>query len=87
MFGVTGAPRTAGEVEEIADVMRAASQSLANLRLVIVGRGSIEAREAIGAALAGSGVEIQVRGVVPAEVVADEFARADVLLFVRGAIS
>ena len=28
MFGVTGAPRTAGEVEEIADVMREASQSL-----------------------------------------------------------
>ena len=54
---------------------------------MIVGRGSIEAREAIGAALAGSGVEIQVRGVVPAEVVADEFARADVLLFVRGAIT
>ena len=30
VFGVTGAPRTAGEVEEIAGVMRAASQSVAN---------------------------------------------------------
>ena len=87
VFGVTGAPRMAGEVEEIADVMRAASQSLPKLRLVIVGRGSTEAREAIETALAGSGVEIAVRGVVPAEVVADEFARADVLLFVRGAIT
>ena len=32
-------------------------------------------------------MEIAVRGVVPAEEVADEFARADVLLFVRGAIT
>jgi glycosyltransferase involved in cell wall biosynthesis len=87
VFGVTGAPRMAGEVEEIADVMRAASQSLAKVRLVIVGRGSIEAREGIETALAGSGVEIVVRGVVPAEEVADEFARAHVLLFVRGAIT
>ncbi len=87
VFGVTGAPRTAGEVEEIADVMRTASRSLAKLRLVIVGRGSMEAREAIETALAGSGVEIVVRGVVPAEAVAEEFARADVLLFVRGAIT
>ena len=87
VFGVTGAPRMAGEVEEIADVMRAASQSLAKLRLVMVGRGSTEAREGIETALAGSDVEIAVRGVVPAEAVADEFARADALLFVRGAIT
>lgn len=87
VFGVTGGPQTASEVEEIADVMRAASQSLVKVRLVIVGRGSMEARKDIEAALKGSGVEVAVRGVVPADVVADEFARADVLLFVRGAIT
>ena len=87
MFGVTGAPRTAGEVDEIAAVMNQASQSLPALRLVVIGRGATEARKGIETALAGSGVEIVVRGVVPAEEVADEFARADVLLFVRGAIT
>ena len=87
VFGVTGAPRTAGEVEEIAAVMNEASKSLPVLRLVIIGRGATEARKAIETALAGSGVEIAVRGVAPPEEVADEFARAHVLLFVRGAIT
>ena len=57
MFGVTGAPRAAGEVEEIADVMREASKLLPALRLVMIGRGSIEVQEEIETALAGSGVE------------------------------
>jgi len=87
VFGVTGAPRTAGEVEEIAAVMNQASKSLPALRLVVIGRGAMEARRGLETALAGSGVEIVVRGVAPAEEVADEFARADVLLFVRGAIT
>jgi glycosyltransferase involved in cell wall biosynthesis len=87
VFGVTGAPRTAGEVEEIADVMRQARKVLPALRLVVLGRGATEAGKPLEEALAGSGVEIAVRGVLPAEEVADEFARADVLLFVRGAIT
>ena len=87
VFGVTGDARAAGEVEEIADVMKEASKSLASLRLVLTGRGSMEVRKEIEAALAGNGVEVVVRGVLPAEEVADEFARADVLLFVRGAIT
>ncbi|HEX4001818.1 MAG TPA: glycosyltransferase [Candidatus Acidoferrales bacterium] len=87
VFGVTGAPRAAGEVEEIAAVMNEVSRSFPALRLVVVGRGSIEVRKEMEAALARTGVEIVVRGVVPAEVVADEFARAHALLFVRGAIT
>jgi glycosyltransferase involved in cell wall biosynthesis len=87
VFGVTGDARAAGEVEEIAAVMREASKSLPCLRLVVAGRGSAEIRKQIEAALAGTGVEVAVRGVLPAEEVANEFARADVLLFVRGAIT
>ena len=87
VFGVTGAPRTAGEVEEIADVMGEAGKSFPVLRLVVIGRGSIEARGNIETALAGSGVEIVVRGVLPAEEVADELVKAHALLFVRGAIT
>lgn len=87
VFGVTGAPQTAGEVEEISAVMREASKSFASLRLVVVGRGSSEAHKQIEARLAGTGVEVVVRGVLPAQEVAGEFERADVLLFVRGAIT
>jgi len=87
VFGVTGAPRMAVEVEEISAVIKEASKSLPLLRLIVIGRGSTEARKALETALAGSGVEIVVRGVLPAEDVADEFARADALLFVRGAIT
>jgi len=87
VFGVTADARAAGEVEEIAGAMREASKSLPALRLVVIGRGAMEARKRIEAALAGSGVEIGVRGVLPAEEVANEFARADALLFVRGPVT
>jgi glycosyltransferase involved in cell wall biosynthesis len=87
VFGVTGAPRAAGEVEEIASVMREASKSFPALRLVVVGRGSSEVGKKIEAALWGSGVEVVVRGVLPAEEVSGEFERADALLFVRGPIT
>ena len=87
VFGVTGAPRTAGEVEEIAAVMNETRKSFSSLRLVVIGRGSTEVHKEIETALAGSGVEVVVRGVLPADEIADEFARAHVLLFVRGAIT
>ena len=87
VFGVTGGARAAGEVDEIAAVMSEARKSLPGLRLVMTGRGSTEVRKQIEAALAERGVEVVVKGVLPAEEVADEFARADALLFVRGAIT
>jgi glycosyltransferase involved in cell wall biosynthesis len=87
VFGVTGAPQMTSEVEEIAWVMREASTKLAKLRLVVVGRGALEAQEQLVNGLRGCDVEIAVRGVLPAEEIASEFARADVLLFLRGAIT
>jgi glycosyltransferase involved in cell wall biosynthesis len=87
VFGVTGAPVMAREVEQIAFVMRQASKELGKMRLVAVGRGSIEARELLVRSLEGCKVEVVVRGVVPAEEVAGEFESADVLLFLRGAIT
>ena len=87
VFGVTGAPEMAREVADIAGIMQEASKTLDKLRLVVVGRGSIEAREQLAEALGTCNVEVVVRGVLPAEEVACEFACADVLLFVRGAIT
>jgi glycosyltransferase involved in cell wall biosynthesis len=87
VFGVTGAPETAGEVEEIVDVMREAGKAVPNLHLVVIGRGAIPAQPLLANALEKSSVGLVVRGILPAEEVAQEFARADVLLFVRGVVT
>jgi glycosyltransferase involved in cell wall biosynthesis len=87
VFGVTEAPIAAREAEEIAAVMKGAIKILTKLRLIVVGRGSLDAKEPLKNALKGSGVDVAVRGVLPAEEISREFERADVQLFVRGAIS
>jgi glycosyltransferase involved in cell wall biosynthesis len=87
VFGVTGAPHIAREVADIAGVMREVSKAVAKLRLVVVGRGSIEAREYLVKSLETCNVELDVRGVLPAEEISREFERADVQLFVRGPIT
>ena len=87
VFGVTGAPTMAREVEEISAVLRDACATLGGLRLVVIGRGALEARDDLARALAKCDVELTVRGVLPAEEIAREFECADALLFVRGAIT
>lgn len=87
VFGVTEAPVAAREAEEIAAIMKGAIKNCAKLRLIVVGRGSLDANEFLGNALKGSGVELLVRGVLPAEEIAREFESADVQLCVRGALT
>jgi glycosyltransferase involved in cell wall biosynthesis len=87
VFGVTGAPEMAREVADIAGIMKEASRSLKKLRLVVLGRGAMEAREQLANALDNCRVELIVLGVLPAEEIACELERADVQLFVRGAIT
>lgn len=87
VFGVTEAPVAAREAEEIAAIMKGAIKILAKLRLIVVGRGSLDANESLRNALKGSGVELLVRGVLPAEEIAREFESADVQLCVRGALT
>jgi glycosyltransferase involved in cell wall biosynthesis len=86
VFGMTGAPKTEREVADIVGVMSEASKKVEPLRLVVVGRGTMEVREQLAGALANSNVEVVVRGVLPAEEISDEFASADALLFVRGPV-
>lgn len=87
VFGVTGAPEMRREVEQIVTVMLEASKKLGKMRLVAVGRGSLEAEDLLREALEGSDVEVVVRGVLPALEIAHEFESADVMLFLRGAIT
>lgn len=87
VFGVTGPPHTEAEVADIAGVMKEASRTISNLRLVVIGRGSAEARERLANAFAHCDVKLVVRGILPAEEIAREFERAAAVLFVRGALT
>jgi len=87
VFGITGAPATEREVDDIVAVMRASRKSFDRLRLVVIGRGAIDARDRITKSMAGSDVEVVVRGILPAEEIAGELSRADLLLFVRGPLT
>jgi glycosyltransferase involved in cell wall biosynthesis len=72
---------------EIADVAFAAERvqsSVGNVRFLVLGKGSTEARAEIEAALRGKGAEVSVLGTLPAERVADSLSGADVLLYVSG---
>jgi glycosyltransferase involved in cell wall biosynthesis len=82
VFGVRGFPAASGEVADIAAVMREASKTIPNLRLIVVGRGSREAQKELASALEGCSVGLDVRGVLPAEEITREFQRAHALLFV-----
>ena len=82
VFGVRGFPAASGEVADAAGAMREAGKAIPNLRLVVVGRGSREAQDEFASALEGCSVGLDVRGVLPAEEIAEEFCRSDALLFV-----
>jgi len=87
VFGVTGAPCMDREVADICYVARRAKQCLPRLRLLVLGRGSTEAGPLLEGSLAGSGIDVEVLGIRPAEEVARTLAGADALLFVRGELT
>jgi glycosyltransferase involved in cell wall biosynthesis len=88
VFGVTDSREAAEqEVTDILGIMLEACKALGKLRLVVVGRGAAEAGDLFAKAFHGHDVDLIVRGVLPAEEIADEVESADALLFVRGAIT
>lgn len=87
IFGVTGSPRLQPEVEFIAQVVRQTAEQSGPLRLLVLGRHAQEAEAPLRAALAGTKVELEVHGVLPADEIERRLSEADALLFVRGGIS
>jgi glycosyltransferase involved in cell wall biosynthesis len=88
VFGVSDSPEAAApEVNVISAVMLEACDSLGKLRLVVAGRGALEAGELFAKAFQGRDIDLVVHGVLPAERIAGEFESADALLFVRGPIT
>jgi glycosyltransferase involved in cell wall biosynthesis len=83
IFGVTEGFHTARESETIAAIVRQAARTVPNLRLVLVGRGSLEAGKLLAPALSGDNVKVTARGILSADAVASELEAADAFLFVR----
>jgi len=87
VFGVSESVGLAQEIPDIAYVIRRTAQAVPRLRLLVLGRGSAEAKATLEKAVEGSGVELMVLGILPVEGVRRALADADVLLFVRGPVS
>lgn len=87
VFGVTEGAKGNSESEDISYVTRYVISKMAGLRLLIMGRGSLEAEGILRKDLDGSGVEVSVLGVLPPEQIGENLAKADVLLCIRGHIS
>ncbi len=87
VFGVTSGESGEREVAAIARAVSRAAQTVPMLRLVVMGRGASEAEEDLRRAIGGVDVPLTVLGVLPAGDVSDLLSAADVLLFVRGALS
>lgn len=87
VFGVTGGGSIPREARDIAQAVNYAAAIAGRLRLLVLGRHALDAREALEQRLDRSRVELETRGVLPAVEVAHLLANADALLFVRGHIS
>ncbi len=75
------------EVHDMVHAIRHVNASGTRTRLIVVGRRSDEVRGEIGEALAASGIEWAILGNLPAEEISEVLSKADVLLFLRGAVS
>jgi hypothetical protein len=87
VFGITGGNSAMAEVADISFVARYVASRAGVVKLVVFGRNSDVVKGMLEEALRGSGVNLVVCGLLPAEEVARVLRHADVLLFVRGQLS
>jgi glycosyltransferase involved in cell wall biosynthesis len=87
VYCMTFGPRMATEVGDIAFALKRARSGVGPLRLIVFGRGCVEAHSALRSEFAGTGIEVETLGVLSPEEVSRTLARADVMLFVRSEIS
>jgi glycosyltransferase involved in cell wall biosynthesis len=86
VFCFSDPPNRDPEVDDIAHAVRAAAPHGLKLRLILIGRGTAEAKKRIEPALADTPVEVIVLGIRPADEVARILADSDAMLCVRGSL-
>jgi glycosyltransferase involved in cell wall biosynthesis len=84
VFCVSEPPHLQRELGEIACAARAAVAAGIQLRIIFLGRGTVEARKEIDRAFQGTQIEVSNLGIVDREEVTRIFSESDVLLGVRG---
>lgn len=85
VFGITEGHRD--EADAIAVVLKRVAQQLGEVRIVLVGRGTLEAEPRIRKGLEDQPVEVECLGVVPSRAVSRALAATDALLFLRSGAS
>jgi len=87
VFSLSEKPTLAKEVSQIAQAVSKAVKQVGPLEVVVLGRNSESGGEELRLALAGSGTEVRIVGLIPAEEVVRVLGASDVMLFARGPIS
>ncbi len=87
VFGITGGAAGREESARIVDAMRFAAKKVGKLQLHAFGRIASDFESQLRQGLRDVPVEVQVEGVLPPERVIEALSAADVMLFVREAIS
>jgi glycosyltransferase involved in cell wall biosynthesis len=87
VFGITGGAQGAEEVGDIVYTLRCVQSKGIRLRLIALGRGSAVFEGELRNALSGSGIELSMLGLMPAEDFVQALASAQVLLCVRAHVS
>jgi glycosyltransferase involved in cell wall biosynthesis len=87
IYGISGGAAGAEEIDDISYVVNQVGSKVAGLRVVVIGRGSAEAETALRKRLDGSGVQIQVLGLLLADEIPRTLAGASAMLCVRGHVS
>ena len=85
VFAVT--PGNEWEVEQVRHALSEAKKHFREVELVMMGRGTEVYGSAYVQALQGSGVNVNVRGILPAIEVIQEICASDVVLFARGGLA
>jgi glycosyltransferase involved in cell wall biosynthesis len=87
VFSLSDKPTLAKEVSQIARAVNIAAKQVGSLEVVVLGRNSEIGGEELRLALAGSGAEVRIVGVISADEVVRVLGGCDVMLFARGPIS
>jgi glycosyltransferase involved in cell wall biosynthesis len=87
VFAVTDGGDISEEVADITSAARRAATRVDCVRLLTLGRGSLESDSRFREALEGSGVEFHALGILPADRVSQVLATSDVSLYVRSPIT
>ena len=87
VFGITGGNAGRREADRIIKAMVFAASRIGKLELHAFGRHADDCEDQLREGLRDSSVDLQVKGVLPADDVVAELSTSDVLLFVRGPIS